>query len=101
MKSVKCSGYESYKVIALSTAHISCDDSENLMDMADSSDYGMIMSRDSGFFIKLYSESESNHYKELSDAANLILSWAFNQGARMVEFDCDAGEVEGLPVFAW
>lgn len=82
-----------YKAVAISTADITQHDMNNLPHI----DSGMIMQRDTGFFIKLYEEAEYNlmEFQHLSFQLNTILQQAHYLGYRMVEIDCDAEPVMG------
>jgi len=91
---------EEYRVLCLSTAHYRVEDDTELAILAKDSD--MIFARMYGFFIKLYSDMEFNEYAKLSNAVKAVIYWAFHNGYRMIEFDCDADKEEGLfPVFNW
>ncbi len=49
---------------------------------------GMILERDTGFFVKLYAEAGYNNFG-LSEAAQEVLEIAHKAGYLMVEFDRD------------
>ena len=82
-----------YKAVAISTADVPQHDMNNLKHM----DSGMVMERDTGFFIKLYEEPEYNvlEFQHLTFRLNTILQQAHYLGYRMVEIDCDADPVMG------
>ena len=82
-----------YKAVAISTADVPPHDMHNLKHM----DSGMVMERDTGFFIKLYEEPEYNmqEFQNLTFRLNTILQQAHYLGYRMVEIDCDAEPVMG------
>lgn len=86
---------ESYRCVALSTAHLTPNDVAELSALCGSNP--MIMARDTGWFVKLYEEVESNVRPELSDTYNAIISAAVAAGFRLVEFDADATVIDGLP----
>lgn len=91
---------ETYSVLVLSTAHLTKGDAQYLEAQA-ADGLGMIARRSTGLFVKLYDSPRFNHYPDLSPQANDILRQAHEAGHRMVEFDCDARAVEGLPTFDW
>jgi len=63
----------------------------------------MIMARDEGYFIKLYSERYLNeNITEFSPALQKIILYAHDEGHRMIEFDRDAEEYPDLfKTFDW
>jgi hypothetical protein len=95
--------YEIYQCVCLSTAHITRGDAIILADAAllDLSKSNMIMSRKTGFFIKLYEEEDLNRHRYLSDIANHVIEWAWERGFRMIELDCDGPIIDELPRFEW
>ena len=100
---------ETYKVIALSTAHISKEDAAALDAAAADPEENMVMKRSTGWFIKLYWEQDSNDQETknrnrrhgVSAEIKDLLSMAANAGFQMVEFDSDADCVAGIPIFDW
>lgn len=97
-------GVETYKVVALCTAHLTWKDNELLTIAAEDPDEAMVMSREYGFFIKLYTDKESvkdNYRHGHSEAIKNIIAWALTHGIEMIEFDRDAGCVDGFPTFEW
>jgi hypothetical protein len=97
-------GVETYKVAALCTAHLTEKDSELLKIAGDDPDENMVMSREYGFFIKLYSDEAAvndNYRHGHSEAINNIIAWALAHGVELIEFDRDAGCVDGFPTFDW
>lgn len=92
---------ESYRVMAISTCHIQKEDTEALTNLAKRGD-GMIMERDTGFFIKLYGdELEGNERTDYSEFLNQIIRYAFEHGFQMIEIDQAGPEVAGFTVFNW
>lgn len=91
---------ESYKVVSLSTGHMSHEDSQKLDLIARTS--GMVHARDSGFFIKLYADNlENNYIESCSKAFNEVIKFAFNNGFEMIEFDEAAPDLTGFATFDW
>ena len=91
---------ESFKVLVLSTAHYEIEDDAELEDLCSDSD--MMMSRQHGYYIKLYNDAELNDKTCLSNSCRAIIKWALENGYRAVEFDCDADTYPDLfPVFEW
>lgn len=94
---------ETYKTVAISTCHMTEDDSKQLGIIA-GEDCSMVAIRPTGFFVKLFDdeqEPESNAREELSDSLNSLLIEVARQGFRCIEFDCDADEIEGITHFEW
>lgn len=97
------SARDTYRVVAVSTGHLTSSDMRYLesVSVREPNRDNMIMSRDSGWFIKLYDEDDMyNHREGLSIAANEILRLAYMAGYRMVEFDSDAEVIDGIPYYA-
>lgn len=90
---------DQYKVIGISTAHLTMDDKSLLSHLAQRDDTSMCMERDTGFFIKLYDELTC--YEESTYSENIlnIVKLAIEAGFRMIEFDGDASEMRNLPLF--
>lgn len=96
---------DEYRAIALSTAHITEADRDELAAAATDGDT-MVLMRESGFFIKLYEETEdgdgqSNYRHGVSESIKQIIRWAYNAGYRMIEFDSDAPFLEGFQTYNW
>ena len=93
---------ESYTCLCISTAHIQEDDALRLNIAAISDPPNpMILSRDTGFFVKLYEKHSSEVIDSLSLPARKVFALAYAHGYRMVELDCDAKIYEGLETFEW
>lgn len=93
-----------YSVVAISTEHITEDDSEKLANMSQNNN--MIMNRDTGFFIKLYQDEVDFDGLTLSleghsDSVKNIIRWAHNKGFQMIELDCDGMKIDELPTYDW
>lgn len=88
--------HETYKTAAVSTGELTLGDYERITFLGQSEACGMIMDRDTGSFIKLYEEKEHNRYEGMSERFHAILDAALAEGFRMVEFDCDAPELENF-----
>lgn len=85
---------DTYKAIAISTSHLTQDDKDKLTNTAES-DCGMIVERDTGYFIKLYDEVEytRNLIDNLSQGAQDVIMACHDGGFTMIEFDRDADEL--------
>jgi len=101
---------ETYTVLALNTSHLTRDDASLFHSIThryphalEHPFYGMIMTRDEGYFIKLYSERYLNEdIPEFSSALQKIILYAHDKGHRMIEFDQDAEEYPDLfKTFDW
>ena len=84
---------ESYKTVCISTGDIT----ERDIGMLEESDSNMVMSRDTGFFLKLYEERESNmeEFGGVSLRLLSIIQAAHGAGYRMIEIDADAQTISG------
>jgi len=93
---------EMYRAIALSTAHITVEDNDVLQTASDDPENNVVMSRESGFLVKLSAlDSADNLRYVVSEEAKNILRWAETMGCRLVEFDNAASEIDGFPIFDW
>ena len=100
---------ETYSVLALSTGHLTKEDNALLHGIThhhphalDHQFYGMVMSREEGYFIKLYEEDYLNEAAEFSPTLHKIIKYAHTEGHRMIEFDRDAEEYpEFFETFNW
>lgn len=93
-------GIETYRAVALSTAHLTAQDLVALQGKSGANT--MVMERDTGFFVKLYCCEEAditNTDEHYSEHLNAILVWAVEQGYQLVEFDCDAPATDLFPCF--
>lgn len=95
-------GLETYRVVALSTAHLTQADIQALGASVDRGD-PKVLKRESGFFIKLYrGEYESKNYRHgHSMALKQIIHWALMNGFEMIEFDNSADASDRFPTFDW
>lgn len=99
---------ETYKVMVVYTGHITKDDNDLLHSLTHRHPHAlehplrnMIMDRDTGYFIKLYDELELNLCPEHSSSFNKLIKWAFNNGFRMIEIDCDGPAYDMFETFDW
>jgi hypothetical protein len=85
---------DKYACIALSTSHLTQNDKDKLTNTA-TTDCGMIMERDTGYFIKLYVDKEYTLYliDNLSQEAQDVIMACHNAGFQLIEFDRDADEL--------
>ena len=91
---------ETYNVLALSTAHLSPEDLDILQKEAEDPDEWMVMSREPGFFIKLYcDDTEKNLRDGYSDTIIEIIKYACTKGFQMIEFDRDAAVCGKFPTY--
>lgn len=89
-----------YKVVVLSTAHLTEGD-KDAMELGNHDNSQMIMKRDTGFFVKLYDEVESNYCGFMSESLLKIIRWAHHERFSMIEFDSDARELSQFETFDW
>ena len=110
---------EVYSVLVLSTAHITKEDADVLHSITHRHPYilnhpfaNMIMERDTGYFMKLYEEEYLNDLAaypkvmaenmRFSTALQKIITYAYSEGHRMIEFDRDAEKYpEFFETFDW
>lgn len=91
---------DQYKALGVSVCHIPLDEHDALNKLAGDPDCNMIMGRDTGWFIKLYDEIESNlGYNGLGEEFHNILVSAVKAGYRMLEIDTDAQVHDEFPTF--
>lgn len=86
---------EEYKCVAVSTMHLTNSDRSYLEALAHNREQNMVMSRRTGWLIKLYEDVEQNDDALFSDRLVLIIRWAHHYGYRMIELD------EAAPVLPW
>lgn len=96
---------EEYMTVAMSTAHLTKEDLEALVQAAREDDQ-MVLTRESGYFIKLYDACDDegvdrNYRHGHSDTIKDIIRWALESGYRMIEFDGDATVMAQFPTFEW
>lgn len=89
---------DAYNCIGINTSHLSTMAQSDLNGLAHTSE--MIFARDTGWFVKLYDDVESNN-EMFKDSAELqyIAELALASEHRMIEFDGDAAYYDGLPKF--
>jgi len=98
---------DQYKVVGISTCHILRSDVERLTMLGDDPAVGMILSRDTGAFVKLYPDMKDEKrelevdYPGFSEVFYHVLSQAKLAGFTMVEFDNAASEYDSLPAYEW
>ena len=93
--------FEQYKVVVMSTAHLTEDDTNSLT-QAILDGESMVLERDSGYFIKLYCDNLPDNYRHgHSDSIKAIIQWAFRNEFSMIEFDRDADIIEQFQVYEW
>tara|TARA_R110002167_G_scaffold204404_1_gene408434 strand:+ start:3741 stop:4055 length:315 start_codon:yes stop_codon:yes gene_type:complete len=90
---------ETYKAVALSTGHLTEADRDYLAVLSTQS--SMVMSRDEGFFVKLYEEMEPSTIAHFGETLGAVIEWAYSLGVRLVEFDRDANTSDLFPTFEW
>ena len=91
---VVSNGIGTYRAICLNTGHLTQSDISALEDA--SVNPGMVLKRDTGFFIKLFDEIERD--STYSDDLNAIIEWGHGLGHRLIEFDSDALEIDTFPI---
>lgn len=97
---------EAYKCLALSTGHLTEGIRDHLKKLGDMPEINMVMSRDSGFFVKLYShDGEINpadfNYFIGSRSWKAIIELAVEHNCQLIEFDRDVPETSSLKTFEW
>lgn len=92
---------ETYKCIALSTSHIKPSSFDWLTEQHINHDYAMCTFRDTGCFLKLHETLEDNIIDGIPCDLAIVIYTAWNHGARLIEFDNAAIEVDELPTFEW
>lgn len=91
---------ETYKTACVSTKHLELNDIIELKNMRDEP-LAIVAERETGFFLKLFTDVVKNDYPKLSAPANKLIKEAAEQGFLCIEFDRDAEPVEGAEVFNW
>ena len=93
---------EAYRVVALSTGHLTIEDRDALQDAADDAEETMVMSRSSGFFIKLCDLADEGDLRHgHSESIKRIIQWAKGLGFQMIELDMDADTLPCFPIYDW
>ncbi|ARM86169.1 DUF5983 family protein [Marinobacter salarius] len=93
---------ETYRSVAISTAHLTQEDEIFLEEQAHDAGCNRVTGRESGYFIKLSAhEAEDNLRHVISEEAKKILRWAVMADFHLIEFDNAASEVDGFPTFDW
>lgn len=92
--------HELYHTLSLSTSHLPEEDIQKLTDLS-IENVNFILVRDTGVFIKLYSELEYNSCGGLSDAYTSLIAYAASHGYGMIELDADAPVINAIPAFEW
>lgn len=89
---------DAYNCIGISTAHLSEQAMDDLTTLAETE---MAFARDTGWFLKLYDDVESNDtmMRNACDELQNIVTLANLSEYRMIEFDSDAAYYDGLPKF--
>jgi hypothetical protein len=90
---------DQYKTVGISVDHISEADRDSLSELAADESCGMILERDTGWFIKLYEDIDSNNRYLISEGLKSLLESCLKAGYRMIEIDCDAQTYENLPTY--
>lgn len=91
---------ETYSVLAVSTGHITLADNGALKVAGYQTN--MVMTRSTGFFIKLHQDNrEENIRDDYSPSLNKLIEFAFDKGFGMIELDCDAEVLEGFDLYDW
>lgn len=93
---------EIYKVLVLSTGHLTESDSRVLSSLAKTD--SMIAERDTGYFLKLYvpeGPNDHNYRLGMSPDFHRIVAYATAKGFLMIEFDRDAAPVAEFSMHVW
>ncbi|MBT41070.1 MAG: hypothetical protein CMF12_00965 [Idiomarina sp.] len=94
------SNLETYSVVALSTSHICKGALRYLTRLANDSECNMVMARDTGFFIKLYTDGD-NVKTDMPDSLKEVVVFCESRGFLMIELDGDAMQIDDLPTYEW
>ncbi len=89
---------DQYQTVVMSTAHLSVNDQTALDQLSANTQLGLVMKRDTGWFIKL--NDEVMLYERLSDHLNALISQVLNAGYQMIEFDCDGRVYQHIKAFS-
>ncbi|MCC4789116.1 hypothetical protein AB4510_06035 [Vibrio sp. 10N.222.54.B12] len=112
-KFAETSSMELYLSLALSTSHLTKDDSERLSVLVQqhSNTHTHVLEREYGYFIKLQAadpddsmSSEGltlNTMDGMSDTFNQIMAWATSNHIGLIEFDRDANQIPLFETFDW
>lgn len=93
---------ETYRVVAMSTGHLTEGDRDSLTEAASDRAENMVMVRPTGFFIKLYDLADSDDLRHgESEELKRIIQWAKGCGFQLIEFDEAANEISAFPTFDW
>jgi hypothetical protein len=96
---------ETYRTMVLSTGHLSRDDASRLKSAADDPGETMVMAREYGYFVKLYSCDGVVDSKDLlycdNDSFGSIVRYAVKHGYQLIEFDRDANTYHFFPTYDW
>lgn len=93
-------GQVSYRTLVLSLAHITKEDEVVLAREKVNQDNGMILGRDTGFFIKLYEDLEDCLMDDYSLPLKSLVIWAKEKGYSMIELDFEGPVMdEVFPTF--
>jgi len=90
---------ETYRAMALSTAHLTEKCRDVLELQADSNP--QVMSREYGFFIKLTNSHSDFSIGDGDIEIRNIIQFANKNNFQLIEFDRDADPVDLFPVFEW
>ncbi len=83
---------EQYRVLMVSTAHLSKSDCVAIQKLAEDCKCNMIMGRDTGWYVKLFDDPTSNQdYEGMSENFHTLLRAVLAAGFMMIEFDSAAG----------
>ncbi|CAH6906491.1 conserved hypothetical protein [Vibrio chagasii] len=112
-KFAETSSMELYLSLALSTCHLTQEDSDrlSLLSQQDSPTDAHVLEREYGYFIKLQTadfdvvmntEARTlNNIDGMSDAFNQIMAWATGNRIGLIEFDRDANQIPLFETFEW
>ncbi|PMM69879.1 hypothetical protein [Vibrio sp. 10N.261.46.F12] len=112
-KFTETSSMELYLSLALSTCHLTQEDSErlSLLSHQDGPVNAHVLEREYGYFIKLQAADPDvvmnteartlNNIDGMSDAFNQIMAWATGNRIGLIEFDRDANQIPLFETFEW
>ena len=74
----------------------------HLLDNISMEELAPVAKRSTGYFLKIMSlQVNESPYANFSPALANIIQLCLERGIECIEFDCDAQEVDKLPVFSW
>lgn len=98
LRETEISTPENYRVVVMSTAHLTESDNETLTTCA-SNGVQAVLHKQSGFIVTVYENDTYNERMFGSETLKNIILWAKNAGFSKIEFNCDANVLPQFPAF--